>query len=92
MMAEWEVEVTAFKNTGDEYKFNAIFDRAYQSYGDDPELSGMKPILVCRDEDVSVLKQTHPISIKCMKYQVADTQPDGWGITTLTLKLSNGSR
>lgn len=78
--------VIAFANTGDEIRFIAVFDNTHKEYGDDLQLSGSYPTLICRTVDVANLKQTEPVTVNGTKYKIRDVQADSHGMTYLELK------
>lgn len=87
MMADCHTTVTAFKNTGDEYSFESIFDNETKEYYVDEEIvSNREPILICRSSDVENINQESNVTIGCTKYLIRDYQPDNWGVTKLKLK------
>jgi hypothetical protein len=42
-------------------------------------------MLICRSSDVTFVKQNDEVIVGNEVYQVSDIQPDGTGITTITL-------
>lgn len=86
MMAPFTIEVIAFAGTVDERTFDAIFDNWHQAYGDDLELSGVKPELYCLESNVVGMVQEDTITIDGVDYKIRDVQEDGIGIIKLELK------
>jgi hypothetical protein len=63
----------------------AIFDQPHKLYSDVLDLSGSYSMLICRSSDVTFVKQNDEVIVGNEVYQVSDIQPDGTGITTITL-------
>lgn len=81
-----KTQVVAFANTGDEIRFSAVFDNTYQEYGDDLQMTGSIPRLICRTVDVKNIKQTAPVLVNDVKYKIREVKPDSHGMTLLELK------
>lgn len=78
--------VRAHRDSGDEIRFTAIFDNSYREYGDNLELSGYMPRLICRTIDVVNIDQYDIITVNDVDYRLRDSHPDSTGNTILDLK------
>jgi len=86
IMAPFVIEVTAFAATGNERRFDAIFDDWHKAFGDDLQLSGSDPVLFVRDSDMTGLVQGVSLTVNGIVYKIRDVQPDGPGTVKLELK------
>ena len=66
---------------------SVIFDDAfYAAPGEEVDIESSKPMATCKSVDVAAVKQLDEITINGTDYVVVGKQPDGTGITVLTLE------
>lgn len=85
MLEPFAVPVIAFQDTGDEYVFNAIFDRPQTMYLDGLKVTEQDAKLTAVSSDVANLAQNMPLTVNSNQYKIREVLPDGTGITTINL-------
>lgn len=71
---------------GSETTINAIFDAAHLAVDETMAVvSTSQPQLTCKSSDVASVTQGTRVVVNSQAYKVDDIQPDGTGITILTL-------
>jgi len=78
-------QATATTRHGEVVQFQVIFDNGYAAqFGGLAD--GSQPSALARSVDVADLVQGNPLDIGADTWSVTDMQPDGTGMTTLTLR------
>jgi hypothetical protein len=73
-------------SSGSEVTIQAIFDNSHFAIDDtNAVISTTQPMLTCKSADVASAKQGTRVVVNSTAYKVDDIQPDGTGITILTL-------
>lgn len=84
---EFGVEAVARPGQAGEFSLPGIFDSAHTSSdaGAGVEVSSYAPTFTCRTSDAGGLGQRDFIEIEGARFEVADVEPDGTGVTILVL-------
>lgn len=76
-------EIFAVTAIIDGVEVDGIFERPYI---DTQEVAGYQPTLTCKTVDVEDVSEDDTVVIEDANYRVSGMQPDGTGITVLTLE------
>lgn len=86
-MPDFGVQATATTRYGEVVQFSVIFDNASSQAGIGLlGMAGTQPQALARSADVADLSVGGSITINEVDYTISEQQPDGSGMTTLTLE------
>ena len=76
-------DVAIIKASSETLTVNGIFDNGFQEV---LGMGGSKPTFLCVESDVVKAKIRHQLAVNSKSYLIAEKEPDGTGLTTITLE------